>query len=248
MKISKIILYTLLVFLLQSCKDNSSKRRNIQEYYFPVADLDKGLVYEYETAGDPRNPPFYYYYRNIRDAADLYLTGTYYDYDFTPIQFVREEVVSNGMQLSDFYFYHTDTTSNKQNQVPVEIQSSSVFPFEADEQNPSVLLFKIKWNDPEPTGTEYTLIRNRQFAGDTTYIYQGKTYDAIKIYVRELIDNYNKGHLEQEYDGQEIYAKGLGLVYFRKNISDDFIIQYKLKDTYPMTTLENKFKTATDKQ
>ena len=229
-------------FLFFSCNEPTNPIRNIKDYYFPVENLDQGLVYEYETAEDPRNPPFFYYYRSVRNAADLYLTGTYYDYDFTPIQFVREEMTSNGMTLADFYFYHTDTLTNKQNQVPVEIEAKNVFPFTVKEEKPGVLLFTIKWDDPEPTGTEYTLIRNRQFAGDTTYIYQGKEHEAVQFYVRELIDNYNQGHLETEYDGLEIYAKDLGLVYFEKNVSKEFQIKYKLKDTYPMTVLEEKFK------
>lgn len=235
------LLLALALSVFSSCGDTVNEERDIKKYYFPVADLDQGLVYEYETAGDERNPPFYYYYRNVRDAADLYLTGTYYDYNFTPIQFVREEVVKNGMTLSDFYFYTTDSLTQKQNRVPVEILNNNVFPFTVNETQPGVLLFSIKWDDPEPTGTEYTLIRNRQFAGDTTYVYQGKTYDAVQFYVRELIDNYNEGHLETEYDGLEIYAKDLGLVYFQKNVSEEFIIKYQLKDTYPMTVLEEKF-------
>lgn len=240
--INRFLLLLFVSFLIMSCGESKPQVRNIKEYYFPVENLDQGSVYEYETADDPRNPPFYYYYRNVRDAADLYLTGTYYDYDFTPIQFVREEMTNNGMTLADFYFYETDTLTGKQNQVPVEIEAKNVFPFTVNEEKPGVLLFTIKWDDPEPTGTEYTLIRNRQFVGDTTYIYQGKEHEAVQFYVRELIDNFNQGHLETEYDGLEIYAKGIGLVYFEKNVSKEFVIKYKLKDDYPMSVLEEKFK------
>jgi len=241
-----ISLFSLLfiIFLLSSCDEAKSDLRDIKDYYFPVENLDPGMVYEYETVDDPRNPPFYYYYRNVRSASDLFLTGTYYDYNFTPIQFVREKITPTGMVLADFYFYQTDTLTDKQNQVPVEIQAKNVFPFTVNEEKPGVLLFTIKWDDPEPTGTEYTLIRNRQFAKDTTYIYQEKEHQAVKFYVRELIDNFNQGHLETEYDGMEIYAKDLGLVYFEKNVSKEFIIKYKLKDTYPMTVLEKKFRNA----
>lgn len=246
-KLKSVVMYKIFFFLLilsgiVACTPPQPALLDIESFYFPVADLDPGRVYEYETADDPRNPPFYYYYRNVRSGGVLYLTGTYYDYNFTPIQFVREEVKDNGMILSDFYFYHTDTLTQKQSQVPVEIVANNVFPFTADEQNPGVLLFTVKWNDPEVEGTEFTLIRNRQFAGNTTYVYQGKEYDAVKFYVRELIDNYNEGHLETEYDGLEIYAEGLGLVYFEKNISEEFQIKYKLKDTYAMEVLEEKFK------
>ncbi len=243
MNIVRIIFaFSFSAFLFFSCNEPTNPIRNIKDYYFPVENLDQGLVYEYEATEDTRNPPFYYYYRTVRNAADLYLTGTYYDYDFTPQQFVREELTSNGMTLADFYFYSTDTLTGKQNQVPVEIEAKNVFPFTVNEEKPGVLLFTIKWTEPDTTQTELTLIRNRQFAGDTTYIYQGKEHEAVQFYVRELIDNNNQGHLETEYDGLEIYAKDLGLVYFEKNVSKEFIIKYKLKDTYPMTTLEEKFK------
>lgn len=235
------MLYSFLLLLL--CTSCGEGKRNIKKYYFPLIQLqNNGLVYEYETAEEERLPPFYWYYQSIRDTTGKYLIGTYYDYDFTPFQFVREEMVENGMTLADFYFYETDSLTNTQSRIPVEIQSKNVFPFYVDEEKPSVLLYSIQWDDPKDLETKLTLVRNRQFAGDTTYIYQNKKYAAIKFYVRELIDNFKEGHLEQEYDGLEIYAKNLGLVYFEKNVSEDFIIKYKLKDTYKMTVLEEKFK------
>ena len=87
------------------------------------------------------------------------------------------------------------------------------------------------------------VIKNRRFAGDTVIRYQGLTYNAVKFDLRELFEYDKEGVLEQEYTGEEIYARGLGLVYYRKDIADDFQLEYRLVDRYPMEQLEAKFRT-----
>ena len=223
------------LIFLAGCREES-----LESYYFPIDQLHEGLVYEYQSAGDPLDPPFYWYYRTLEQDGATYLTGMYYDPNFTPFQFVREERVSNGMILSDYYLYETDSTG-KQVQIPVEIEGGNNFSFEPRDPN-TVLYSKIRFSSPSDPETINTLVKNRQYLSDTTYNYGGKTYDALVFYVRELIDLENQGHTEHEYDGMEIYAKGLGLVYFRKNVSDLFVTEYKLADRYTMEAFEQKFK------
>ena len=56
------------------------------------------------------------------------------------------------------------------------------------------------------------------------------------------MDDYNDGHLEKQYDGKEIYAKGLGLVYYGKEIEENFVLEYELVDTFSRTVFEQKIK------
>ena len=57
------------------------------------------------------------------------------------------------------------------------------------------------------------------------------------------MDDFNDGHLEKNYQGKELYAKNLGLVYYKKEIDENFVLEYELRDTFSMTKLEEKFKT-----
>jgi hypothetical protein len=79
-----------------------------------------------------------------------------------------------------------------------------------------------------------TFIRNRQFNRDTLVEFQNRKVDAIQMNVLELIDNEREGHLEQEYSATEIYGKGIGLIYFEKNIASEWKMKYKLVDIYSM--------------
>ena len=56
------------------------------------------------------------------------------------------------------------------------------------------------------------------------------------------MSDFNDGHLEKEYQGKELYAKGLGLIYYKKEIDENFVLEYELRDTFSMTKFEEKFK------
>jgi hypothetical protein len=228
------------LLLFSQCGDTGTY--DLRDYYFPVDSLANGRVYEYRSPSEENDPPFYWYYRSIEQDGQLFLAAMFYDADFSPYQVVREEVVESGIILHDFFLYEPDT-ADTQKQVPVEVIENSVFPFHPSEVG-AVYVYNISWSMPSDSGAVTSLIRNRQFMGDTSVVYQGERYDAVNFYVRELIDIENEGHTEHEYDGWEIYAKGLGLVYTRKNVADDFVIEYELQDRYPMTELETRFEEA----
>ena len=231
-----LLFFPLVPLLLSAgCRENT-----LESYYYPLDELREGLVYEYRGAGNTQDPPFYWYYRTIEQEGATYLVGMYYDLNFTPYQFMREEKVSNGMLLVDTYFYGNDSTG-RQVQSPVEIEAGNAFSFEPPDPK-QILFYKIRFPVPDNPGTTCTLTRNRQYMSDTTYIYGGKTYDAAVFYVRELIDIEDAGHVEQEFGGTEIYAKGLGLVYFRKNVSEGFALEYKLTDRYTREAFEEKYR------
>ena len=228
-----LMLLPVISYLFTGCNE-----KPMESYYFPLEELREGLVYEYKSAGDPRDPPFYWLFRTEEKDGATFLTGTYYDLYFNPFQFVREERVSNGMLLTEYYLYENDTTG-RQVQIPAEIEGGNVFSF--GPPNPGTVLFsKVRFPSVVNPTTVTSLIKNRQYLRDTTYVFRDSTYEAALFYVRELIDVEDEGHVEQEFDGTEIYAKGLGLVYFKKNITTGFVTEYRLEDRYPMEDFEGK--------
>ena len=208
--------------------------RELRPYYFPFKDLTEGLVYEYQPIGDTLSPPFYTYYRTLYQDDKTFLTAMFYDYQYQPFQFVSERMVNSGALLERMYLYENDTLQ-RQTQVPVEVLANNTFPFKLSRDAPGgILLMQMRWQPPSQPGSTITLTRNRQYARDTTWTYRGETYDAIQLRTVEEIDQEIDGHLTQEYAGEEIYAEGLGLVYYIKRVSADFILEYRLTDRYPM--------------
>lgn len=213
--------------------------KNIEDYYFPLSDLQDGKVYEYQPAHEEGDPPVYWYYRSVLKDGSGYLVGMSYNPSFEPDQFVREERVGNGMLLNDFYVYETDAEGKSQ-QIKAEIDAANVFPFEVKPVS-SVLLSSLHWRQLGDSSS-ITLVRNRQYDSDTTVVFDGKNVPAVKFNTRELVDQEVEGHLELEFGGMEVYAKKLGLVYFKKDVSGQRRIEYKLKAVYSMADFEQKFK------
>jgi hypothetical protein len=146
------------------------------------------------------------------------------------------------MVLEDLFLFEEDTSgTGQQYQIPVEIVQDDVFPFRVQKDG-GIFLYHVQWEPPADPGANLALIKNRRYEGDTTFVFQGKKYDAIVFSVKELVSYDQNGVLEQQYDGQEIYAKGLGLVYYRKKISDALNLRFRLSERYPMQQLEEKFR------
>ncbi len=240
MKINSTFSMLALATLFFACtNEQATGLRNIEAYYYPLSDLQDGKVYEYEPLGEEGDPPVYWYYRSVLEGGIGYLVGQSYDPAFNPDQFVREERVWNGMLLKDFIVYETDAEGKSQ-QIRADIEAANVFPFEVKPLG-SVLLSSLHWR-PLGDSSSITLVRNRQFDSDTTIVFQAKNVDAVKFNTRELVDQEVDGHLELEFGGTEVYAKKIGLVYFRKDVSGQRRIEYRLKSVYSMAEFEQKFK------
>lgn len=220
---------------------NPTNRKDIRAYYFPLKELTQGLVYEYQAVEQDSLSPAFWYYRSFIQDEGIYLTGTYYEYDLIPLQLVREEMVSNGMLLEDLFLYLPDS-SGRQQRVAAKVLAGNVFPFSVSDSS-GVFLYKVEFDLSNEMGSTTTLIKNRRYLGETTYEFQGKTYDAVRFEVRELIEDRSatEGSIEPQFNGEEIYAKGLGLVYYRKNLGGQ-TIAYELTDRYSMEQLEQTAK------
>lgn len=238
--LKKALGFVIITIFLTNCW-NSDGSKNIREYYFPLKQLQEGLVYEYESVNNDSLAPNYWYYRSFVLDTGIYFTGTFYDAaDLTPLQFTREEMIRNGMRLEDLYIYEPDSTG-KSERIEAEIIAGSVFPFEVRDSG-GVFVYNVKWETIREPKASTALIKNRRYAGDTTFIFQGKRYDCVVFEVRELMEYEQNGFFEQEFSTTEWYAEGLGLVYYKKEITKDLVLEYQLADRYPMERLEELFR------
>ena len=228
-----------LTMLVACGEDNPSK--NIREFYYPIEALKNPMVYEYQPINNDTLGAEYWYFQTHETDTAIYFTGNNLNRNFEVGQFSSEEVVESGTIQKDYVLFSYDSLG-QQFEAPAAIEFGNVFPFEVIDSN-SIFLQKMKWAFSENPLVTTTLIRNRRYIGESKYTYQNKIYPCVEFHLKELVDDFNNGHFEKEYSGKEIYAKGLGLVYFKKVI-DDIVLEYELADVYPMEKLEQKFKAS----
>ncbi len=221
----KFILY-FLFFYLSAC-NNIPGKRDIKAYYFPLEDLKEGKIYEYQAVGTDSIAPFYWHFQTVQKGENTYLISQYFDHNFRLQQFTKEEIVKNGTLLTDFFLYAVDTITGQQVQYPVNIEANNAFPFEVGDST-GTFLFKLYWTDYLNPNQKIRLIRNRYFMGDATYSFNGKEIDCVRFYTKELLEIEEEGFQELQYDGIELYAKNIGLIYFKKEIAKNIVQEYEL--------------------
>jgi len=227
------------IILITACAKSDDKI-NIKSYYFPIEELTEGKVYEYQSANDPSLPPEYWYYRSFESDTGTFFIGNFYDENFEVQQFFTEEIVSNGTLMQNYFLYARDT-AGLQVQVPTEILVPNVFPFEVRDSG-GIFLYKMKWNSGQGNEGSTTLIRNRYYEGKDQYDFEGKNHECVVFSLRELVEVYDpiEGNIEPEYQGKELYAKGIGLVYYEKELDEKNKLAYKLRAIYTMDELTKK--------
>lgn len=240
----KKYLFLFILPLFFACENDA--HRNLEPFYFPLKKLEDGLVYEYQSTSNPNDPPMYWYYRTVVQDGETHLVGMAYDPEFEPDQLVREKRVDNGMLLADFYTYEMGEDEKKK-QIRANIEADNVFSFRVDETKPGVLLTSLNWQTLADSA-KITLVRNRQFGGDTTFVFEGKDVPAIRMNTVELVEHTTEGTLPLEFPGEEWYAEGLGLVYLKKDINPKWKMAYELVDVYPMKKFEEKFRVKLEGQ
>ncbi|MCB9314687.1 MAG: hypothetical protein H6569_00975 [Lewinellaceae bacterium] len=222
--------------ILFSC---DSGKRDIRAYYFPVDSLTTGQVYAYVSEDGTTGDQSYWYYQTIKSDSGTFLVGTQYDRFFEVNQIVREKIVENGSLARECFLYEPDTSTGKSIAIHTAIESANLFPFQVTDSL-GVFLYRIKYAPPaEPEATIY-LIRNRRYLGDgPDFAFEGKAYPTIRFGIREAIGHSAEGTAEIEGEGEEWYAKGLGLVYYRKSYGTEHNIEYAfmLRERFPMEEL-----------
>jgi len=229
----------ILSILLSGC-GSDDKGTDIRAYYFPLETLDSGLVYEYQSARNDSLAPEYWYHLRVKQKDETLFLSNYYNYRLEVEQLSVEQVVASGSLLKEYKFYELDSTG-LQKATDVQIIHPNVFPFVVKDST-VVYLFNIEWPDSQNPDWSTNLTRNRRYMGETTYTYQGKSIPAIKFLVNDLVETKQEGYQEVRISGYELYAKGIGLVYYEKLIGTDGpSFAYELADRYPMKQLEEQY-------
>ena len=224
----------LLSLLLGTC---APAQKDLRNYYFPVRELAKeGQVYAYRQSGTLPGPAYdHTYYLGVNQDTALYLSVTRYSATNEPVQQSRQRIKNDGAYLEAMTLAQADT-SGRAVLTPTEIKFPKVFPFYHDAAVPQAAGFRIALTPPAQSETRQFVSLNRTFGGDTTVTVMGTTYDAIYFDVAGEVSvrDPENGDISPQFTGREIYAKGLGLVAYRRDLGAAGTVIGELTKLIPM--------------
>ncbi|OAV43062.1 hypothetical protein [Lewinella sp. 4G2] len=227
----KQLLYLLPFLILATACDG---RRDIRDYYFPARELvnTDGKVYVYENTGTMAGPDsICWYYLGVDLDTALYLSVTRYGPDLSPQQLAREEVTNDGIRLRKLDVFGQDTAGVA---IPtkMDILFDRSFPFYLEEE-PDVYGYRMRGQlDPASEAITYISLE-RRFRGDTTVEVFGGTHDAL---VFDLLGEVSlrdpeEGDISPQFSGYEIYAQGIGLTEYFRDLGPAGTLGGKLRRT-----------------
>lgn len=217
----RALIALLLLLLLFSCGDGS---RDVRNYYFPVRDLDNnGLVYAYENTGTLPGPDTEYsYYLGVDADTALYLSVTHYDPALQPRQQSREEIRNDGVYLREVTLLQNDS-SGIATPIRTKLLYNKVFPFYLEEAPTVPYGYRMSFADPARPDVNNYVTLNRRYLRDTTFVLQEKEYPALLFSLEGEVSlrDPEEGDISPQFRGYEIYAKGVGLVEYRRELGAD---------------------------
>lgn len=234
--------YVFLIVLPSLIACGGGGKRDISEYYFPVKELRAGKVYEYVVSQNDSIIPEYWHYRAFVRDSGLFLMGTYYDHRFQIGQIIREKITKSGALAKECHLYEANPEAEGgQIHTPTIIEAANKFPFRVSDSL-GIFLFKLQFHPFYDPQASIYVIKNRRFLGDgPAFEFDGKKYPCVRFGLREALGNEKEGSAEVEGIGEEWYAKGIGLVYYRKTYGKGgFKIEARLTDIFSMSELEKK--------
>ncbi|HLF65069.1 MAG TPA: hypothetical protein VI603_14995 [Saprospiraceae bacterium] len=203
-------------------------------FYFDALQLGgAGKVYVYEPVNDPLHPVEFWHKRFSGDNHVSHLHNRLFSPDGTMLQNITESIDQKGATLIQLELAYPsgDTTS----MLAVKINDATTFLF-GPPDTAIIAKYQIEYREPAVDSVRVILTRIRRFINEEQYSYQGKDYPAMRFVVKETLETETEGFTESEWLTTELYVLGLGLVYYRKPINKEFVLEYRLKDIMPYET------------
>jgi hypothetical protein len=223
-----LFIITIFSFGLISCERPDA----MSDYYFPISELEDGLVYQYESVNQPDLPKENWFYKTLVSDRDTFLAGQFYSPSGRVQQLIVERQTDLGI-VQDSLILFQEGPDSTDIPVPATVAPSAVFPYykNTDED----LIYKIVWTDPADS-LQYTLKRKKRYIRDTVWVMDAEELPAVVFSLQEELETFraDMGATESTWSGMEIYARGIGLVYYTKEISPEYTKAYRLKNRYAM--------------
>lgn len=208
-----------------SCKSPKDPPEDYSGYYLPVETFpDEGSVYTYRNRTDTLAPPEIWHHRRKGEGL---IESINYGPDGAVVQRQYDRVVHNGVFTDSLQLFYLDT-SGVRRQIDVTILSGSRFPFQPGD-SAKVWLAHFDWKQPQDS-LHIVLQRRRRFIEDTSWVFMGKSLPAVRFRTEDTFETERDGWTSSTWTGEEIYALGVGLVYYKRRISDSLSLEFELKE------------------
>lgn len=216
---------------LASCKRSAVEPDNLSAYYIPFQTFPpNGKVYIYRNLADPEAEPEVW--RHLRKSDHVLESINYAFYDTSNdikvqevVQRQVDRIITNGVVTDSLILVFKDSTG-KPVENPVKVISGHRFPFQPGDST-QAWLTNLEWYQPEDS-LHVVLQRRRRFIGHTSWTNDGKTYAAVKFRTEDTFETERDGWTTSSWTGEEIYARNIGLVYYKRHISDQLILEFEL--------------------
>jgi hypothetical protein len=216
----------------------------LKSYYYPLKDLEDGLVYEYAYSSNQQTA-YYWFLKQVKDEAGNWsLVGTRYGANFETEALTRERVYPNGTAYELYQFVVLDTATGKDNIYPHNISQPTAFPFEIPAKQGQAYRFQSKFNLPPDLTMNYEFTRDRQFSKFLEFDYQQKKQAAVEFVGYDYLtlnDTTNGGFFKLDSaDMKEIYVQNIGLVQIERKAPSGQNVTWTLKARYSMDSFLSK--------
>jgi len=216
----------------------------LKSYYYPLKELENGLVYEYIYPSNQQTA-YYWFFKQVKDEAGNWnLVGTRYSANFETEALTRERVYPNGTAYELYQFVVLDTPSQKDKIYPHRISQPTAFPFEIPAKKDQSYRFQSQFNLPPDMTMDYEFTRDRRFSQFLDYEYQQKKQPAVEFLGYDYLvlnDTTNGGYFTLDSaDMKEIFVQNIGLVYAERKAPSGQTVAWALKGRYDMDSFLRK--------
>lgn len=221
--------FVMYIFIfLPSCTEREEKVENLSKYYLPLDSLEGGgMVYSYRSLVDTTLDQEVWQY--IKTSEGL-IRSINYDHRQQVVQRQYERIVPNGVLIDSLILVDYDSLGRAISH-PVRVISPHRFPFEAHDST-QVWLTHLEWWQPGDS-LHIVLQRRRRFEGKTGWQWQGKSIPAVRFRTEDKLETEKDGWTTSEWTGEEVYAENVGLIYYKRKISDQLLIEFELESIRP---------------
>jgi hypothetical protein len=211
------------IFII-GCKSPAEEVRDLSSYYYPVNDLSaEGTLYTYKNMQDTLADKEMWRHRKKGDGL---VESINYDFKGDVVQRQFDHIVTNGVLIDSLILYFEDSFGITRQQ-KVKVLTPHRFPFDPGDST-KVWLTHLEWWQPEDS-VHIVLERRRRFIGPVSWEFEGKKIPAVKFRTEDKFETEEVGWTSSAWTGVEIYAKNIGLVYYKRNISDQLSLEFQLE-------------------
>lgn len=225
-----LLILAVCMFMLSTCKKDRTSEESRVYYYMNEKDISgTGMVYVYEPVSNPHLPTEYWHHRYDADFRGNFIRSSLYDATGQVTQAVVERIYPDVARLVSLELsFPTDTGMAT---IATKINQNEIFFFQPDSTFRATS--QLEYWQTEGDSLRIILTKHRDYQGNITYPYQGDERPAIEVAVTEILETEQEGFTESKWTGREIYVQDIGLVYYKKAISDMLELEYQLVERMP---------------